>query len=69
MHAAVEVGRAATSTGTSKEAGESTEPFGDRSLAALGRTYVRFALDEPALFALMFRPGELRSGDPVPAHY
>ncbi|WP_375387597.1 TetR-like C-terminal domain-containing protein [uncultured Amnibacterium sp.] len=33
-------------------------------LAALGRAYIDFGLTEPALFDLMFRPGDLRTADP-----
>lgn len=36
---------------------------GDRRLAALGRAYVEFGLANPALFDLMFRPGELHTDD------
>lgn len=32
-------------------------------LAALGRTYIRFALDNPALYDLMFQPGEITVAD------
>jgi AcrR family transcriptional regulator len=34
------------------------------TLPAMGRAYIRFALDSPALFDLMFRPSELHPGDP-----
>lgn len=33
-------------------------------LAELGRAYIDFGLAHPALFDLMFRPSELRRGDP-----
>lgn len=34
------------------------------NLGDLGRAYVRFGLEHPALFALMFRPEELHPDDP-----
>lgn len=38
---------------------ETTQPLG-----ALGRAYIDFSLAYPALFDLMFRPGELHPADP-----
>jgi hypothetical protein len=35
-----------------------------QSLGALGRAYIDFSLAYPALFDLMFRPGELHPEDP-----
>ena len=35
-----------------------------QSLGALGRAYIDFSLAHPALFDLMFRPGELHPTDP-----
>ena len=35
-----------------------------RQLAALGRAYIDFGLSHPALFELMFAPGELHATDP-----
>lgn len=40
------------------------ERDGDPSLGGLGRAYVHFGLEHPALFALMFRPEELHPDDP-----
>jgi len=37
---------------------------GDRDLGDLGRAYVHFGLDHPALFELMFRPEQLHPEDP-----
>jgi AcrR family transcriptional regulator len=37
---------------------------GGPDLGALGRAYVHFGLEHPALFALMFRPDELHPDDP-----
>jgi AcrR family transcriptional regulator len=34
-----------------------------QALAAMGHAYIAFALANPALFDLMFRPGELHAGD------
>lgn len=39
------------------------DPDPRRRLAALGRAYVAFGLAHPALFDLMFRPGELHGDD------
>ena len=38
------------------------------ALAALGHAYITFALANPALFDLMFRPSELRPADPDLRH-
>jgi AcrR family transcriptional regulator len=38
------------------------------TLAALGRAYITFALANPALFDLMFRPSELHPADPGLRH-
>ena len=35
-----------------------------QQLAALGRAYIDFGLSQPALFELMFTPGELHATDP-----
>ena len=37
---------------------------GERDLGGLGRAYVHFGLDHPALFELMFRPEQLHPDDP-----
>lgn len=39
------------------------EPTGPRALAAVGRAYVGFALDEPELFEIMFRQDLLHAHD------
>lgn len=43
---------------------EAREAAPSQPLAALGRAYIEFGLAHPALFDLMFRPGELRTDDP-----
>lgn len=40
-----------------------TESQPQQRLAALGRTYIDFGLDHPALFELMFRPTDLHTDD------
>jgi AcrR family transcriptional regulator len=40
------------------------EREGGLDLGGLGRAYVHFGLEHPALFALMFRPEELHPDDP-----
>src|ERR1700678_1503339 len=40
------------------------ESDAQQQLAALGRAYIDFGLPQPALFELMFAPGELHADDP-----
>jgi AcrR family transcriptional regulator len=40
------------------------ESAAQQQLAALGRVYIDFGLSHPALFELMFTPGELHATDP-----
>jgi AcrR family transcriptional regulator len=40
------------------------ESDAQQQLAALGRAYIDFGLSQPALFELMFAPGELHADDP-----
>jgi AcrR family transcriptional regulator len=42
-----------------------TESDAQKRLAALGRAYIDFGLANPAMFDLMFRPGELHAEDPA----
>jgi AcrR family transcriptional regulator len=42
----------------------SLRPGATQPLGALGRAYIDFSLAHPALFDLMFRPGELHPADP-----
>ncbi|GED98823.1 TetR/AcrR family transcriptional regulator [Gordonia crocea] len=43
---------------------ESVTPSSEQGLVDMGVAYVRFALDHPSHFAVMFEPALLRDGDP-----